>query len=50
MDEKLIERAQALGINYSMLFMLPAKKRDAALREMIQKAEKDLVLAKLRRE
>ena len=50
MNEKLIKRAWELGLNWSMLYMLPAKKRDAALREMIRKAEQNLVLAKLRRE
>lgn len=50
MNEKLIKRAQELGINYSMYYLLPAKKRDAALEKEIRRVESQLVLAKLRRE
>jgi len=46
MKAELIRRAQALGINYSMCYLLPAKERDRALEKEIRDAEKRLVLAK----
>lgn len=49
MNAKLIRRAQALGINYSMYYLLPAKKRDAALEKEIRDVEKRLVLARMPR-
>lgn len=41
MDEKLVKEAEALGINASMYNLLPAKKREAALREDIARAKKE---------
>ena len=40
MDRKLIERADALGINWSMFYMLPAKQREKALLREITAEEK----------
>lgn len=48
MNKELIRRAQKLGINYSMLYLLPPKKRDKALAEEIKRAESQLVLVKMR--
>ena len=49
MNAKLIRRAQALGINYSMYYLLPAKERDRALEKEILDVEKRLVLARMPR-
>lgn len=39
MDETLVEEAKALGINASMYWLLPPKKRNAALRADIARAK-----------
>ena len=41
MDEALIKEAVKLGINVSMYNLLPAKKREAALRADIVRAKKE---------
>jgi len=40
MNPELTERADALGINWSMFYMLPAKQREKALLREIAAAEK----------
>ena len=40
MNAELIERADALGINWSMFYMLPAKQREKALLREIAAEEK----------
>jgi len=46
MNEQLIERADRLGIDWSMFYLLPAKQREKALLREITAAEKKLVRAK----
>lgn len=48
MNANLIKRAVELGINYSMFYLLPQKKRDKALAQEIARVEKQFVRAKAR--
>lgn len=41
MNDKLIKEAEALGINTSMYYLLPARKREQALRLDIEKRRKE---------
>ena len=40
MDEKLIAEAEAVGINASMYYFLPANRREVLLRKDIERAKK----------
>ena len=40
MDEELIERAEALGINASLYYLLPPEERERALKKDVERAER----------